>query len=170
MKCEKCKENEATVYLQQSINGNTRSMHLCAKCAAQLQGGGLFGEDAFSFGGFGGNLFSDLFGIAPHERVADKTCPACGASFAEIRREGKVCCPACYAAFADELEPTIRSIHGNVVHTGRAPAARRAKRNKEEKIAELKKQLTAAIDAEKYEEAAKLRDEIRKIDGKKEEK
>lgn len=170
MKCEKCKENEATVYLQQSINGNTRSMHLCAKCAAELQGGSLFGENAFPFGGFGGDLFSNLFGIAAPERGADKTCPGCGASFAEIRREGKVCCPACYAAFADELEPTIRSIHGNVVHTGRAPAARRARKDKETKIAELKKQLTEAIDAERYEEAAKLRDEIRKIDGKKEEK
>ena len=35
MKCEKCKEKEATFYYSCSINGRTTEKHLCADCARE---------------------------------------------------------------------------------------------------------------------------------------
>lgn len=161
MKCEKCNEREATVLYQQSVNGETTTAHLCAECAAKAQS-----EIGFSAHfPFGGDLFGNLFGIsAPVKSPASKKCEGCGATFADIRREGKVCCAKCYDTFAAELEPTIRSLYGNTVHVGRAPAERKAARDKQNRMAQLKKDLRAAIEAEKFEDAARLRDEIKALE------
>lgn len=158
MKCEKCNEREASVFFEQTINGETRSMHLCHECAAALQGGD---HPPFHFGN---SLFENLFGLTPVKYATGKRCPDCGASFADIRREGKVCCPKCYEAFSTELEPSVRSLHGSVTHTGRAPAERAAKREKQTRLQTLKKKLQEAITAEQYEDAARLRDEIRALE------
>ena len=161
MKCEKCNEREATVLYKQTINGETTSAHLCAECAAKMQG-----EAGFSAHfPFGGNLFGDLFGIAsPAISPAAKRCEGCGATFADIRRAGKVCCPACYQSFAAELAPTIHSLYGKAVHVGRAPAQRRAARDKQNKLSALKNELREAIAAERFEDAARLRDEIKNLE------
>ena len=160
MKCEKCNEREATVLYKQTLNGETTTLHLCAECAARVQA-----ENGFSAHfPFGGDLFGNLFGItAPAKNVAKK-CAGCGATFAEIRRDGKVCCPACYQTFAAELEPTLRSLYGNTAHVGRAPAKRRAVRDKQNKLSTLKNELRAAIEGERFEDAARLRDEIKALE------
>ena len=160
MNCEKCNAREATVFFEQTVNGETKAMHLCHDCAAKIKQEGFF--KGFSL--FDDHLFGGLFGISAPERTAGKACPQCGATFADIRREGKVCCPACYAAFAAELEPTLRSLHGNVTHTGRAPAKRRAIQSKQTKLKDLREKLQAAVASEQYEEAARLRDEIRSLE------
>ena len=161
MKCERCNEREATVLYKQTINGEYTEAHLCAECAAKAQG-----EAGFSAHfPFGGDLFGNLFGIsAPLKAPASKKCEGCGASFADIRRAGKVSCPRCYESFAAELEPTIRSLYGNTVHVGRAPAERKAARDKQNRAAQLKKELREAIETEKFEDAARLRDEIKALE------
>ena len=162
MKCEKCNEREATVFLEQTINGESRSMHLCESCADTVKKEGLFEHTPFPFGS---DLFSDLFGFSAPVRLGSsaKTCPDCGATFAVIRHEGKVSCPRCYETFAEELSPTVHSLHGKVVHTGRAPAGLRAMRDKKERLETLQRDLRAAVENEEYEKAAKLRDEIRTL-------
>ncbi len=157
MKCEKCNEKEATVFFEQSVNGESKSMHLCPECAAKVKKEGFF-EDPFSFSG---NLFGSLFGLGTPQRTGTKRCGSCGATWADMRREGKALCPECYRTFSEELEPTLRSLHGKVSHNGRTPAGRRVIKEKEEKLAALKSELAAAISAEEYEKAAVLRDRIK---------
>ncbi len=167
MLCEKCKKNQATVFYEENINGSKRSYSLCAECAAALEKEGelSMGHDLFSlpsFGSFHDGLFGGLFGqISPTQK---KTCPTCGASFTDLRQNGKAGCPECYTVFADELRDTIRSIHGNVKHVGRAPLRMRKDREKKDKLTELRNQMKAAIEAENFELAASLRDEIRTME------
>ena len=162
MKCEKCNAREATVLFKQTINGNTTTLHLCGECAAELQQGDLFAGSAFPFGG---NLFGGLFGTKHADStLTRKICPQCGAAWSEIRRDGKPHCPACYKTFESELEPTLRSLYGTAAHTGRAPAACKAARDRQNRSADLKRRLREAIDAEQYEEAARLRDEIKALE------
>ena len=160
MKCEKCNEREATVLYKQTVNGATTVSHLCAACAAAAQS-----EAGFSAHfPFGGDLFGNLFGIsAPQKAPVGKHC-ACGALFSDVQRAGKVFCAKCYETFAEELEPTLRSLYGKARHTGRAPADRREARAKQDRLAALKAQLSAAIAEENFEQAAKLRDEIRQME------
>lgn len=162
VKCEKCNQNEATVFYEENHNGNVRKLRLCAACAAEEQSSLSLFSPAYTE-----NLLGSLFGLASHtapRRDEARSCKACGARWSDLVREGKACCPDCYTAFADLLEPTLRRLHGNVTHTGRAPAARRAIREKQTRREELKAALQSAIAAENYEEAARLRDELRGIE------
>ena len=160
MNCEKCNAREATVFFEQTVNGETKTMHLCHECAAKVKQEGFFK----GFDLFGDQFFGGLFGISAPERTAGRTCPQCGASFADIRREGKVCCPLCYHSFAAELEPTLRSLHGKAVHVGRGPQAYQQKKEKTDRKKQLREQLQEAIAAERYEDAAALRDELKALE------
>ena len=161
MKCEKCKQNEATYFYEESVNGKTRTLSLCAQCAAKEESTHTFFSPAYHE-----NLLGELFGLGAHKPRGNeaRSCPDCGARWSDIVRSSKACCPGCYAAFSDLFEPTLRRLHGNVTHTGRVPAARRALREQEDRLATLKKELQEAIASENYEQAAKIRDAIRAME------
>ena len=170
MICEKCKKKEATIFYEETINGAKRSYSLCADCAAELekQGALSLGHGAFSlpsFGGFHDALFGGLFGLSEGQPQQKKACSRCGATMSDLKSHGKVGCPECYTTFGEELDGTIRSIHGNVKHVGRAPSRFRQNREKANRLASLKQQLKEAIAEESFERAATLRDEIRALEG-----
>ena len=165
MKCEHCKQNEATCFYQINTNGNLRSYSLCADCAAKLNLGGI---EPHPFEGLDtdiNQLFGSFFGapLKPLQKNA-KVCPTCGATWREIATSGKVLCTDCYTAFREEMEPTLRSLHGAATHTGRAPAKQRAVREKDAHLKELRASLAKAIAEENFEEAATLRDQIHALE------
>lgn len=181
MKCEKCGKNEANTFYKETINGNTREMHLCADCAREMHIGAEF-QNAFTgignsmasfwsdpFQAFFGSSFGPLLGSMagqPTEgaRLASgRKCPSCGMSEAELRRTGRAGCPECYNAFADLLTPYIRQVHGADTHLGAKPKDEEKKA--ENPVAEMRAKLQEAIQNENYEEAARLRDEIRRLEG-----
>ena len=106
-------------------------------------------------------------------------CDNCGYTFEDIAHTGKVGCANCYDVFQDRLEPIIRRIQSSNHHVGRLGKIidkkideKQHKANRtnkevtpEEKLEILKEDLKQAIKEERYEDAAKLRDEIKKIEG-----
>ena len=177
MKCERCKKNEATFFYKESINGEKKNYSLCADCARQMQENGElkmsaspFEELSFSspLGAFGDTLFGSLFypGEIAKIGTGTKKCTRCGSTLHDFRERGKAGCPDCYCTFAQELEPTIRSMHGSSTHTGRAPSRWKKKQDKASKIKELRHALGDAVKKEEFEEAARIRDEIRAIEEK----
>lgn len=165
MKCESCKQNEATFFYEETINGIQKSVKLCADCAAKMQEGQHLSFPSFT--GFHGNLLEGLFGLStsPVAVEPQKACPECKATWNDLVKAGKAFCPHCYITFGKELEPSLRSLHGsNVTHTGRAPAGRRAQWERRDQLASLKKQLSDAIQSEQFEKAAQLRDQIRALE------
>lgn len=172
MLCEKCKKNNASFFFEENINGKKRSLALCSDCAEEMKKSGEFQmgsslfDSAFIPSSFHNDIFGGLFSGAEMlpKSAGAKSCPGCGYTFAEFRRVGKAGCSQCYSTFAAELAPSIRSIHGNSKHTGRAPAKAKAKNKKENELKALKKELKAAISDENFEEAAILRDKIRDIE------
>ena len=172
MLCEKCKKRTATVFYNENINGKTRSYSLCGECAAKLHEKGelqditsMIGSFADPFSSLHHDLFGSFFGISARvQSGTDKVCPECGMTFHEIAKSGKVGCPACYTTFAEELSHLIQSVHGTTQHTGNVPARHRVKKERNEKLNQLKVDLQKAIENEEYENAAELRDEIRKLE------
>lgn len=166
MLCERCKKNTATVFYEETINGETRSYSLCQTCAADMKKSGEL-SNLFHFSGIGAmhdQLFGGLFGtVEPIDQIR-KTCPLCASSFSDLKKNGKVGCPECYKIFGEELNATIHSIHGNVKHIGRSPAKFRKNKEKENELKALKKQLKEAISTENFEEAALLRDKIHSME------
>lgn len=165
MLCEACKKNEATVFYEESVNGSKRSYSLCAACAAakEKEGEISLGHGLFSFP-YHDELFGSLFGLSAASAQKEKTCPACGASARDLQKHGRVGCPQCYGAFKEELAGTVRSIHGNTKHVGRAPSRFREGLEKQNRLETLRKQMKDAVAAEDFERAASLRDEIRTIE------
>lgn len=166
MLCERCKKNNATVFYEENINGETRSYSLCSACASEMKKAGEL-SGLFPFSGFTSmqdQLFGGLFGISEPAVTPRRSCPLCSATLSDFKKNGKTGCPECYKTFGEELKGTIRSIHGNVKHIGRSPAKFRKNREKENELKELKKLLKKAISNEDFETAADLRDKIRAME------
>jgi protein arginine kinase activator len=92
-------------------------------------------------------------------------CPNCRLTYADFQATTRLGCPECYNAFIERLLPVIKRIHGAVKHTGRAPAADRGTATRSFEVQRLRRELSAAIEAENYEQAAAVRDRIRKAGG-----
>lgn len=178
MLCQNCNKNEATTYYKENINGQVKELHLCPECAAKLTGGApsfgsffsepffgnsFFGNDSF-FGQPFGSLLSSPFGTAAQAIGGGRRCPTCGMTESELRRTGRAGCGDCYKNFSDILLPYIKKLHGAAAHVGNTPAPA-ADQPKADPVEGLRAKLSDAVKAENYEEAARLRDEIRRLEG-----
>lgn len=157
MLCQKCKKNEAAVHYKKVINGKQTELYLCPECAE-----GLSSFD-FGFDNFLPNLFGHF--IKPEVRPA-VVCPKCGMPLSEISGKGKIGCGECYCAYEEYLLPTLKRIHGSTKHTGKIPKRFGKGINNNDVIKSLKYQLETAVKNEEYENAAKIRDKIREMEGK----
>lgn len=124
----------------------------------------MLGSFADPFCDLHDNLFGGFFGMGATPSPGTKKCPDCNSNFARIRQSGRVGCPTCYRVFADELSPTLHTVHGATTHTGAVPARHRARRAKAERLKILKRQMQDAIAQENFETAAALRDEIKNLE------
>ena len=182
MICEKCNKKKVTVFYNENINGAVRSLRLCGDCAAAMQESGeleQLGSPIPSFispfsaldDGFSSELAVGtplaILGISPTQGRGLKKCPRCAASLGEILETGRVGCDSCYEVFSDELTPVIRLAHGQTAHTGRMSRSYRVRKEKQSRIAELRKSLKEAVSSEDFETAATLRDRIREIEAEK---
>lgn len=159
MLCEKCGKNEATALVKQTVNGHSKTYHLCAACAKE-QGFAVW--NGLELGDFWGSLFAE-----PTLRSAADTvrCEGCGRSFREITETGHAGCPRCYTTFYDRLLPSLQRIHGKVRHTGKIPEAAGENARAARKLEDLKRQLAESVEKQEYEECARLRDAIRELEG-----
>ena len=175
MVCDLCNEREATVHLTEVINDQTRELHLCDACArekgaeAAEQLSAEEGVDPLLGGGLAGLLagLADLGtraeGAKGLERLA---CAQCGLTYEDFRKTGRLGCGHCYQTFRQFLEPLLKRIHGSTEYVGRAPEERSGSKQPEPKedLPQLKERLKAAVAAEQFEEAARLRDRIRTLE------
>ena len=164
MQCELCKIKAATVHLTEIVDGQRTESHLCQTCA-QKEGISIKSQLSLN------ELLSSL--IAAHQQTTDgqgaceaeKSCPVCGITMDMFRKQAVLGCPNDYEVFGKTLEQLIERAHdGNLTHKGKIPASvSREEVLDTSKKEELKKQLEEAVTAEKYELAAKLRDQLKKM-------
>jgi len=96
-------------------------------------------------------------------------CPHCGYQLSFFRQNGKLGCTKCYESFKAVLDPLVSSIHGNVRHQDDLPppettAAQGEPFTQKPEIAALRAKINEAIAQEEYEEAARLRDQIKNME------
>jgi protein arginine kinase activator len=159
LKCHKCAK-PATYHITEVVSEeHYEELHLCEECyhkffaEQQPQGGpGAKGEP-------GAVEESDEASV-----LNQRECPVCGIKFVEFRNSGRLGCPHDYQEFREELTPLLENIHGEIRHCGKTP--RRLPQNKQtqSELLQLRKQLQQAVTREAYEEAARLRDRIRKLE------
>ena len=94
------------------------------------------------------------------------TCPNCGMSYADFQQTGKIGCSVCYGTFRRQLEPLLRRIHGTSTHSGKIPRRSGGTLELKQEIKRLRGELKEKVAQEEYEEAARLRDEVRALEQK----
>ena len=193
MLCERCKMREAIIQYTEVINGVKREHNFCTQCAKEIdfsQYSALFDHD-FPLA----KLLSGLLGEESDPESTENrqiVCPTCGTTYPEFVDTSEFGCADCYEVFDILMEDNIKKLQGNDTHKGKKPKYGRGMvpnditkelehevsvathmstdeltkaRDKDDKIAALKKQLQEAIKEEEYETAARLRDEIRNLQG-----
>ena len=98
------------------------------------------------------------------QRLDQQACPACGITFYEFRQHGRLGCPHDYVCFANELEPLIVNIHGEMKHVGKRPKRVHASTDSRTELIRLRRDMQDAVDKEDYERASELRDKIQKFE------
>lgn len=172
MYCELCKKNPATIHYTKIVNGHKEERHVCEQCANHLKEPlgsfpmlGLMPD--FNMADFIGGFFNQDNQSQPFVQKnmsAHDACPVCGMTAGEFRRLGRVGCSNCYDYFSDYMPGLIQRIHGNSCHTGKVPVRGEAKLAEKQKVVALRQELQNAIQAEDFERAAQLRDEIKKLE------
>jgi protein arginine kinase activator len=161
MKCQKC-PNAATLHITEIVSEDQiEELHLCEACAhkylyePQQKSTGI--KTAPSHGG-------------PHEEEAsdepslNRECEICGVKFVDFRNTGRLGCPHDYQVFREDLLPLLENIHGETRHTGKSPRRLPQTKQTQSELIQLRKQLLQAVNKEHYEEAARLRDRIRRLE------
>ena len=85
-------------------------------------------------------------------------------SYAEFRQHGRFGCARDYEIFGEQIEKLLKRIHGAARYAGKKPGggAVHPPPTRDE-ILRVRVLLDEAVKAENYEEAARLRDQIRKL-------
>lgn len=154
-KCDKC-DKPASVYLTEIIDGQKIQKHLCEDCAA---GEGITVKTNIPISQL---LEEFVLQSAGGPQLAELKCDVCGMTFKEFRQRGLLGCPHDYEVFARPLEGLLhRAQEGASQHIGKTPAVAGGDVARQTSILRLRSELQGAVEAEDYERAAALRDQIK---------
>lgn len=163
--CDRCKKL-ATVHMTEISDGKPHAVHLCAACAQEA---GYVQQPHVPI-----NELLNQF-LKAHANSPDPQtirCNDCGMTWQEFKDTGLLGCPKDYDLFLNQLQGVIeRAQQSATHHTGKlmTPAEKKdrpedAVKLRQAQLAKLKKDLAKAVEAESYEAAAKLRDQIRTLE------
>lgn len=158
-RCDRC-ENPATVHLTEIKGGQKSERHLCEKCAASLHVPTASKELAKLL-----KSFEPALALAtPGSAAPGLACPECGMTYAEFRQSGRFGCARDYEIFSEQVGKLLHKIHGGTRYAGKRPGGGAVKPPPtREDLLRARALLDEAVRAENYEEAARLRDQIRRM-------
>lgn len=171
MLCQNCGENEANIKYTQIINGVKKEMSLCDKCAKDLGIENINFNMPIHFSSFLDDMF-EMNDFMPSliDGPKELTCDKCKMSYDDFLKEGKFGCSMCYDTFSGKIDSLLKNIQGTNRHVGRnsennQESPKEVQEQKtNNKLNELKERLKIEIQEERYEDAAKTRDEIKKLE------
>ncbi|MHB8944982.1 MAG: UvrB/UvrC motif-containing protein [Bacillota bacterium] len=166
MLCQECRKRPAVVRVTMVVNGQKVEMHMCEECARKKSELDFLTDPSLP-------LQQLLGGLLGHEHAQgtqdgttepEKSCPGCGSTYRQFTQLGRLGCSECYTVFGDELRPTVRRIHGSVIHEGKVPARTGGDLKIKKEMTDRRVALQKAVAKEDFETAARLRDEIKELE------
>ena len=175
--CQLCGKRPATTHLTElEASGATRELHLCGTCiqslGVPLQDGPPPISQLLEKGAEDVVLQTTESAVAEVVESDDEPCPHCGMKFSEYSANNLFGCAHDYTAFREVLDPLLKRYHGATQHLGRGPSrvpdpepvlTAEAVRTPLGERRRLEAALKEAVTKEHYEEAAKVRDELRQF-------
>ena len=186
--CQNCEKNEVTFRYTQVINGVKKEMNLCDNCAKELGLKDINFNMPISFSSFLSDFFNEYNDnlLPSFIGTEAKKCNSCGTTFEDFINSGEFGCSDCYDVFENRISPILKNLQGANRHMGRDYRKIMSeidnknkeqnvkettnKGQKESKLEKLQKDLQKAIKDERYEDAARIRDEIKEMENSKKNK
>jgi protein arginine kinase activator len=163
MLCDKCGKNEAEVHLTQIVENEMTTLNLCPACAAEKGLGGGAAGKTLPLNDFLASMGQAA--LADEESAVAGPCSYCHTTVDDFRRTGRLGCPHCYSIYETQLRAILRRIHGSTHHLGKVyvpPESTEADRSA--RLVGLRRKLQRAVEAEDFESAAVIRDQIRDLE------
>lgn len=179
-KCQICGK-PATVHFTQIINNEMKNIDLCDECAEK---NGLF-ESKGSPLAMLAELGESLFGEVKHNisALSGLICSSCGCTPMMFKETGRLGCSNCYKDLKLIVDKLIENSQKGKCHVGKkirnqensfvntdmpevidlSKSKKSKKEDSQKLLKDLKCKLEQAISDERYEDAAKLRDEIKNL-------
>lgn len=168
MFCQECGKKPATLHFTKIVNDEKTEFHICESCAREK--GEFIPGTPNSF-----SIHHLLSGLLDFEPTAPSgmakpqeglRCENCGLTYTQFGKLGRFGCSSCYTYFSDRLDPIFKRVHGNVVHVGKVPKRAGGRIRYKREVEKLKHKLKSLVEREEFEEAAKVRDQIRDLERK----
>jgi len=164
--CTICQKSIATIHILDLQDGAvSEQKHLCPGCAEKS--GDVAPPTKFGpLKKLSTEILEDLVSglkspSEPSPGTQSPTCPACGLTAEDFRMRGRLGCPRCYETLRDSLISLLERVHDGKTHVGRYPG--RTANTEPDNLTDLHRRLADAIRDENYEDAARLRDELREL-------
>lgn len=143
---------KAVYYILDVITGTKKEWYLCSACMEKYDKSGYLKMFAVPL----------EHKLPPPPKPIDTECSKCGMTLSKFMRTKRVGCDQDYDLF--QLGPTLKEYHGSDQHIGKVPQGQQLPPEAiSNRLDNLKIAMSEAISAEKYEDAAKLRDEIKSL-------
>lgn len=164
MLCEICEKNPAKIHITQLKDNKKFTLHICPECSQECGIEGASINPSFSIEQFlsGNKISKKESDLLPHTH---QTCPSCGLSYGAFKESGRLGCALCYDTFSSELKPLLQKIQKDVKHTGKYPGKGDTRLLIRRNVSDMRLQLKEAVSLENFELAARLRDQIREMEG-----
>jgi len=158
--------------MQQFVHGKKVELHLCQECAFKIDNPEMLVSLENIFKGFLDQLNTKILNQPnaftqtekPSPNRAPKICSRCGMTFQKFKTGGRLGCDSCYLSFKKEVEVLLKNVQGSTRHEGKYPRRMGVGILQKRQVSELRAAQKRAVEDENYEEAARLRDEIRALE------
>lgn len=163
MKCQHC-EKPAVFHITELTGATPQELHLCEDHARQYLAAPQEADPATP--ALAAAVSAQKLGETAEQlaKLDQQACPNCGITFYEFRHQGRLGCPHDYVFFAQELDRLLVNIHGERQHVGKRPRSGATPSGRPAEVIRLRREMQAAVEREDYEQASKIRDEIRSIE------
>lgn len=159
-RCDNCGRSDPVIQLTQVENNEMRILHLCEECAAER---GVELETQAANAPLAD--FLAQIGKGVPEGPSGGSCPSCGMTAAQLRQTGRLGCGVCYTHYDDHLRSLLRRLHGGTKHVGKMVLPSDPdETDRSARVASLRRSLQRAVEAEDFEHAAALRDQLRQLE------
>lgn len=192
MICNRCNERQATIEFTTVVGDEKKTQHLCPECskqesetqaqqgADQTESDKTSGSDVTPGNASEAKNVNVVIGQLSGSDAGKGPCTGCGMTYEEFRKIGRLGCASCYDAFGPPLRRLLKRIHGADTHAGRGPrptvpataettqdspatVSTELSDVEQRDVDALLAALQEAVDAEQYERAADLRDQITRL-------
>ena len=170
MLCENCKKNQATVHMKGFINGAVTELHFCQECSINMVNmespislENIFKGILESVQSMGPIQMGQVASLHPTHKIPGP-CTVCALTYEQFKSIGKLGCEACYQAFPKEIVALFKNVQGSTHHEGKFPKRSGTAARQQREVDKLRSVLKKAVEEENYEEAARLRDQIRSME------